>query len=96
MFPPVTTVGEPDRILERVRGIAAALEDEGQTSAMLELGAVIETLASAFVSRELAERVDFLGVGTSDLTQYVMATDRGDGRVTRLHDPRCLSIARAR
>jgi len=47
MFPPVTTVGEPDRILERVRGIAAALEDEEQTSAMPELGAVIETPASA-------------------------------------------------
>jgi len=34
MFPPVTTVGEPDRTLERVRGIAVALEDEERTTSL--------------------------------------------------------------
>jgi hypothetical protein len=34
MFPPVTTVSEPDRILERVRGIAVALKNEGRTTSL--------------------------------------------------------------
>jgi phosphotransferase system enzyme I (PtsI) len=56
---------------------------------------MVETPASAFLAGEFAARVDFLSVGTNDLTQYVMAAGRGDEHVADLHDPRHPPVLRA-
>jgi phosphotransferase system enzyme I (PtsI) len=95
MFPLVATVEELDDLLERVEEVAATLADEGVPCRVPELGVMIETPASVFAAGELAARVDFLSVGTNDLTQYVMAADRGDERVAGLHDPRHPPVLRA-
>jgi len=95
MFPLVATVEELDDLLERVESVAATLDEAGLPHRVPELGVMVETPASAFVAGELATRVDFLSVGTNDLTQYVMAADRGDERVAGLHDPRHPPVLRA-
>jgi len=95
MFPLVATVEELDDLLARVEAVAASLEEAGLPHRVPELGVMVETPASAFVAGELAARVDFLSVGTNDLTQYVMAADRGDERVAGLHDPRHPPVLRA-
>jgi phosphoenolpyruvate-protein kinase (PTS system EI component) len=44
----------------------------------IPLGAMIETPAAALVTDKLADTVDFLSLGTNDLSQYMLATDRDD------------------
>ncbi len=88
MFPLVATVEELEDLRERVEAVAAGLDEEGVPHRVPELGVMVETPASAVLAGAFAARVEFLSVGTNDLTQYVMAADRGDERVADLHDPR--------
>ena len=57
----------------------------------IELGIMIETPASAIMSDVLAKHVDFFSVGTNDLTQYTLAIDRQNSKVSQIaednHEP---------
>jgi phosphocarrier protein FPr len=52
----------------------------------MNVGIMIEVPAAVFNADELAKEADFFSIGTNDLTQYVMAADRGNSAVASLVD----------
>jgi phosphotransferase system enzyme I (PtsP) len=53
---------------------------------MPPVGVMIEIPAAVYQTKELARQVDFLSVGSNDLTQYLLAVDRNNPRVADLYD----------
>ena len=87
MFPMITSVEEVLRIKEIVREVREELISERIPVGNPELGIMIETPAAALISDELAKEVDFFSVGTNDLTQYTLAIDRQNEKLSEFYDP---------
>ncbi|MGV8776889.1 putative PEP-binding protein, partial [Pseudomonas aeruginosa] len=52
----------------------------------IQLGIMLEVPSMVFMLPHLAKRVDFISVGTNDLTQYILAVDRNNTRVANIYD----------
>lgn len=86
LLPLVTEVEE----LRRTRAIIAEIEQEldAQGRAHLKnipVGIMVETPASAIIADLLGREADFLAIGTNDLVQYTLATDRANESVAYLY-----------
>jgi phosphocarrier protein FPr len=84
MFPMVTTSDEVDWALDQLRlaGQAATCRrPEG-----LEVGVMVEVPAAALRAGRIAAQLDFVSIGTNDLTQYTTAAERGNSAVSALAD----------
>ena len=87
MIPMVVAPKEVKDVRDRLDEAHDSLEREGvQHQWPVKLGIMIETPGAVEMSRELARVSDFFSIGTNDLTQYVLAADRGNQSLAYLSD----------
>lgn len=86
MLPMVTTVVELEQSVKLIHRVWRELVDEGYEVILPQVGAMLEVPAAIYQVRDFSRRVDFLSVGTNDLTQYLLAVDRNNPRVAPLYN----------
>ncbi|MCK5043835.1 phosphoenolpyruvate synthase [Candidatus Pacearchaeota archaeon] len=78
LFPQVISVEE----IKKVKTIIKEMN-----FSQLKIGIMVETPAAVQMIRELCEEgIDFISFGTNDLTQYLLAVDRGNQQVQELYN----------
>lgn len=94
MYPMVASESEMDEIEELVREVKEELTEKEIPFRNIQTSIMIETPAAVMISRELAKRVDFLSIGTNDLTQYTLAMDRQNPLLKSKYDDHHPAILR--
>lgn len=94
MYPMIISVEEVDRIAEIVGEVQEELKQQQIPFGDVEQGIMIETPAAALISDLLAKKVDFFSIGTNDLVQYTLASDRQNPKLEQICDPHHPAILR--
>ncbi|KRP63186.1 phosphoenolpyruvate--protein phosphotransferase [Pseudomonas trivialis] len=86
LLPMISGTHELEEALHLIHRAWGEVRDEGSDVPMPPIGVMIEIPAAVYQAKELARQVDFLSVGSNDLTQYLLAVDRNNPRVADLYD----------
>ncbi|HHV12785.1 MAG TPA: phosphoenolpyruvate--protein phosphotransferase [Clostridiales bacterium] len=87
MYPMIISMEELNKANEILTACKCELEAEGLAfNPDIKVGIMIETPAAVLCAANFAKHVDFFSIGTNDLTQYVLAVDRGNKKISALYD----------
>ena len=87
MYPMVTNISElreANKLLERAKD--ELKEEKKLYKEDIEIGVMIEVPSIVMMADVFAQEVDFFSIGTNDLTQYILATDRLSETVSSMYD----------
>ena len=85
MLPMISSVGEVYSAMQLIKRAHSELLQENLPVKLPPVGVMIELPAAVYQTRALAKIVDFVSVGSNDLTQYLLAVDRNNPRVADIY-----------
>ncbi len=96
MFPMIVSLEE----LRKSKDILAECRRELETEKLaydpdLKVGMMIETPASVLLIDDFAKEADYFSIGTNDLTQYLLAVDRGNKKISTMYNSFHPSVLRS-
>ncbi|HET7268568.1 MAG TPA: phosphoenolpyruvate--protein phosphotransferase [Oleiagrimonas sp.] len=88
LVPMITQADELDAVRTLIEHCTRDLHNEGEEPPdNIPVGAMIEVPSAALTVRTLLKHADFLALGTNDLAQYLLATDRNNDALGKLYNP---------
>jgi phosphoenolpyruvate-protein phosphotransferase (PTS system enzyme I) len=95
LLPMLGQLGDVHRTRALLAECQFELESQGIRCARnIQVGGMIEVPAAAVAASIFARELDFLSIGTNDLTQYTLAVDRGNDKLSDWYDPLHVSVLR--